>query len=152
MTPIESQLFFARAVLLILLYAFLAAVGLVVWRELRAAGRGGDAKAIDRPGARLIVLDGGSSDRPPGSAFTLAAVTAIGRDLDNDLVFVDATVSGRHAVIHLRDGAWWVEDLDSTNGTWVNGQQLRPGAPAIARSGDVLALGGVRLRLVTPGL
>jgi pSer/pThr/pTyr-binding forkhead associated (FHA) protein len=151
-TPIESQLFFARAVLLILLYAFLATVGLVVWRELRAAGRAGSAQETDRPGARLIVLDGGASDRPPGSAFKLGTVTAVGRDLDNDLVFVDATVSGRHAVLHLRDGAWWVEDLGSTNGTVVNGQKVQPGSPAIARSGDIIALGGVRLRLVTPGL
>ncbi len=152
MSPIESQLFFARAVLLILLYAFLAAVGLVAWRDLRAAGRALATRDADAPGARLIVLDGGASDRPPGSAFKLTPVTAVGRDLDNDLVFVDTTVSGRHAVINLREGAWWVEDLGSTNGTVVNGQRLRPGAPAIARSGDVIEVGGVRLRLVTPGL
>lgn len=152
MTPIESQLFFARAVLLLLLYGFLAAVGLVVWRDLRAAGRAATAKVAEAPGARLIVLDGGTSDRPPGSAFGLSAVTAIGRDLDNDLVFVDATVSGRHAVVNLRDGAWWVEDLGSTNGTFVIGQRVHPGRPAIARSGDVIQLGAVRVRLVTPGL
>jgi pSer/pThr/pTyr-binding forkhead associated (FHA) protein len=123
-----------------------------VWRDLRAAGRVLADKGAELPGARLIVLDGGASDRAPGSAFKLAPVTAIGRDLDNDLVFVDATVSGRHTVINLREGAWWVEDLGSTNGTVVNGQRLRVGTPAIARSGDVIEIGGVRLRLVTPGL
>lgn len=152
MSPIESQLFFARAVVLILLYTFLGAVALVVWRELRAAARAAPARAAETPGSRLIVLAGGQSDRPPGTAFGLGAVAAIGRDLDNDLVFVDPTVSGRHAVVNQRDGAWWVEDLGSTNGTFVNGRRVAPEAPAIARSGDVIQLGQIRLRLVTPGL
>jgi pSer/pThr/pTyr-binding forkhead associated (FHA) protein len=45
-----------------------------------------------------------------------------------------------------------VEDLGSTNGTFVNGKAVEPGAPVITRSGDVVRLGAVRLRLVTPDL
>lgn len=152
MSPIESQLVFARAVLLLLMYAFLAAVGLVAWRDLRRAERGQARASAEPPGARLIVIDGGSSDRAPGTAFAIGPVSAIGRDLDNDLVFMDGTVSGRHAVLNLRDGAWWIEDLGSTNGTRVNGRSVLVEAPAILRSGDVLQVGGVRLRLVLPGL
>jgi hypothetical protein len=146
----ESQLFFARAVLLILLYSFLATIGLLLWRELRAARRQPNVARVERPGARLIVLDGGASDRPPGSSLALPGVAAIGRDLDNQVVFVDPTVSGRHAVTNLRDGAWWIEDLGSTNGSFVNSQRVEPGRPALLRSGDVLQIGGIRLRLVAP--
>ncbi len=150
MSAAESQLFFARALLLILLYSFVGAVAILLWRELRAARRL-PAEARGRgPGARLIVLDGGQSDRPAGTAFSLPEVAAIGRDLDNQLVFVDPTVSGRHAVTNLRDGAWWIEDLGSTNGTFVNGRTVEPGRPALLRSGDLLQVGGIRLRLVAP--
>lgn len=157
MSPIEAQLFFARAVLLILLYGFAGAVGLAAWRELRAAERvgprpGGAGRVAETPGARLIVLDGGASDRPPGTSFALAAVTAIGRDLDNEIVVQDPAVSGRHAVFNCRESTWWVEDLGSTNGTVVNGQRLAANAPMIVRSGDVIQVGAVRLRLVAPGL
>jgi hypothetical protein len=152
MSAVESQLFFARALLLILLYTFLAAIGLLLWRELRIARRNRSKQRAELPGARLIVLDGGESDRPPGTAFALSPVSAIGRDLDNQLVFVDATVSGRHAVANLRDGAWWIEDLGSTNGSFVNGRRIQSGNPALLRSGDVLQLGGIRLRLVSPEL
>ncbi|MDX2009431.1 MAG: sigma 54-interacting transcriptional regulator [Myxococcaceae bacterium] len=41
-----------------------------------------------------------------------------------DVVVADPRVSRRHASLELRDGGLWVKDLDSTNGTWVNGLRL----------------------------
>lgn len=151
MDPLEAQLLLVRLLFLALAYGFVGAVGLVVWREL--VGRGGaDRPATEAPGPRLIVIAGGASDRPAGSSFTLAAVTSVGRDLDNLIVLQDPTVSGRHAVIHHRDGAWWAEDLGSTNGTRLNGKAALPLQPALLRSGDLLQFGSVRLRLVSPDL
>ncbi len=152
MTAAETQLLLVRAVLLILLYAFLGGVALVVWLDFRRAGRPGVAavSGASTPAARLIVLDPGGSDRPPGSSLPLAPVTSIGRDLDNEVVLHDATVSGRHAVVLRRDGAWWVEDLGSTNGSFLNGDTVRPELPALVRSGDTVQFGAVRLRLVSP--
>lgn len=150
MTPLETQLFFARAVLLVLLYTFLAAVGIVVWFDLRAAHRPAAARAAEPAAARLIVLQAGQSNRPPGTSFLLAPVTALGRDLDNDVVLQDATISGRHAVVSLSDGEWWIEDLGSTNGTLVNGRPAGGHTPLLMRTGDVLQVGAVRLRLVDP--
>lgn len=152
MSPLESQLLFARALLLLVLYAFIAAVAVVAYRDLRAARHQAEEMESTAPGTRLIVLDGAGSGRPPGTSLPVLPVTGIGRDLDNEVVLADPTVSGRHAVINLRDGAWWVEDLGSTNGTFVNGKAVEPGAPVITRSGDVVRLGAVRLRLVTPDL
>ena len=151
MDPLEAQLLLVRLLFLALTYGLIAAVGFVVWREL-AAPRGGGRPAADPPGPRLIVIEGGSSDRAPGSAFVLSIVTAIGRDLDNQVVLQDATVSGRHAVIHHRDGAWWAEDLGSTNGTRVNGRAAAPLRPELLRSGDLIQFGSVRLRLISPDL
>lgn len=151
MDPLEAQLLLIRLLFLALAYGFLAVVAVVVWRELaspRAAGR----LAANAPGPRLIVIEGGASDRAPGSAFVLGVVTAVGRDLDNQVVLQDATVSGRHAVIHHRDGAWWAEDLGSTNGTLVNGRRAAPLRPELLRSGDLVQFGSVRLRLISPDL
>lgn len=151
MDPLEAQLLLVRLLFLALAYGFVGAVGLVVWRELLSRG-GADRPATEAPGPRLIVIAGGASDRPAGSSFTLAAVTSVGRDLDNLIVLQDPTVSGRHAVIHHRDGAWWAEDLGSTNGTRLNGKAALPLQPALLRSGDLLQFGSVRLRLVSPDL
>jgi len=147
LSAIEAQLLFLRLVLLLLLYAFVGGVGLVAWRDLRAARRR-DRAAPEAPGTRLIVLEAGRTGRAAGSALPAGALTAIGRDLDNDVVLNDPTISGRHAVLNRRDAGWWIEDLGSTNGTFVNDLRLERAAPAVVRSGDVVQLGAVRLRLV----
>ena len=69
----------------------------------------------------------------------------VGRDEAADLQLVDATVSKRHARIrHEADGSMLVVDMNSTNGTAVNGQPI---TRTILRPGDHLEIGGVSLRL-----
>jgi FHA domain/Domain of unknown function (DUF1707) len=72
------------------------------------------------------------------------AVT-VGRSRDCDVVVGEATVSRFHAELRHDDGdRWIVRDLDSTNGTWLNGTRVRE-APVCR--GDVLRLGGLRMEL-----
>ena len=52
------------------------------------------------------------------------AGTVIGRNPECALVLDDDFASGRHAKIFHRDGAWFVEDLGSTNGTFLGGERL----------------------------
>ncbi len=67
----------------------------------------------------------------------------LGRASNNDLCFDNDSVSGNHAEIyHLPDGTFQICDLDSTNGTWVNGQRIHG---QILKNGDVVELGEVRL-------
>ena len=70
--------------------------------------------------------------------------------LGRDSALVDATldhrsVSRRHARLTRRDGRLRVEDLNSTNGTRVNGRRLEPFAPRVLAPGDAVALGDVDL-------
>lgn len=59
----------------------------------------------------------------------------------------DAGVSRRHAIIApVRDG-WNVEDLDSANGTFVNGKRLAQNIPTLARIGDEIRFGTLQLRI-----
>jgi pSer/pThr/pTyr-binding forkhead associated (FHA) protein len=68
-------------------------------------------------------------------------VVNIGRADYNDLVFPDESVSTTHAKLQRREGVWVLVDLDSTNGTFVDGDQIKgevPLAPgANVRFGDV---------------
>ena len=68
----------------------------------------------------------------------------IGRHSSCDVVVADETVSRRHARLTFRDGGWIVQDLDSTNGTRLNGQYV---GRCRLRPGDQLALGHQRLRV-----
>ncbi len=56
-------------------------------------------------------------------------------------------VSRRHARIYTRDGACFVEDLDSTNGTFLNNERLTSYLPFRFRNGDVLMLGTLQVKI-----
>lgn len=68
-------------------------------------------------------------------------------DIDLDAFDPDAKISRRHARIIKRDGAYYIEDLGSTNGTFVNrGRRLLPGAPQLLSDGDEIIVGKTFLR------
>jgi len=68
----------------------------------------------------------------------------IGRNLGNDIVITDEEMSSRHACFSRADGKFWVEDLGSTNGTFVNGQRIQ--APTSLRDEDLLKMGRTFLK------
>lgn len=70
----------------------------------------------------------------------------IGRSPDCDLTLANMTVSWRHAELRPAEDDWLLVDLDSTNGTHVNG--WRAGAGFRVRPGDNVRLGTVRFRVV----
>ncbi len=76
----------------------------------------------------------------PGAVFPLQKSDIyIGRDPSNDLVISDAEVSRKHARLVWQSGGYILEDLGSTNGTFVNGQRLL--GPHVMRPGEVIQLG-----------
>ena len=75
--------------------------------------------------ARLIVM----SSPGAGREYTLPAEGfRIGRNTANDLVLDDEQVSGDHARFFYKKDILWVEDLESTNGTHVNGRRITESA------------------------
>ena len=67
------------------------------------------------------------------------ASLAVGRKADNDIVIDNPAISGHHCRISVQGGTYFVEDLDSTNGTFVNGSRVA-GAQRLG-AGDVLRVG-----------
>ncbi len=71
--------------------------------------------------------------------------TTLGRRPRNDIVIEHLAISGDHAVLHWRDGAVELQDLDSTNGTFINGKRVQRQRLA---SGDLLEMGKHQLRFL----
>jgi len=63
----------------------------------------------------------------------------LGRDLSNDIVINDPEISRRHSRLFLQGNTFAIEDMGSTNGTFVNGQRLM--GPNMLRPGDVITFG-----------
>ena len=75
-----------------------------------------------------------------GRRWPMAAACSIGRSARNDVVLDDGKVSRRHALVHKQDDAeYWVIDLGSGNGTYLNGRRVTQ--PTRLANGDVLLLG-----------
>ena len=133
-------LWVVRLLFLALLYLFLYRVIRALLRDLRAAAR----EPADRPG-RLVVLESPSGEPAAGQSFGLDVITTLGRDVNNAIVIDDPFASAEHAVLTFRGRSWYVEDLGSTNGSYVNGRRVDGVAPL--GFGDELQIGQVRMRL-----
>jgi pSer/pThr/pTyr-binding forkhead associated (FHA) protein len=66
----------------------------------------------------------------------------VGRGLNNDVILEDTRVSRNHAQLRYRSRRFWITDLSSTNGTYVNGEPVEERA---LRDGDVISLGGLEV-------
>ena len=165
----ELALTLLRFGFLALLWIFVIFTVIVLRRDLRAPRDSSVAKALTAPGvppvqvSAVIGTEGRSWRRSnrkvaKGQATKLVVVegelagtvvpldqapVTIGRAADATLVLEDDYVSSRHTRLFLSDGHWLVEDLDSTNGTWIGktrittatvvplGEQLRIGRTII---------------------
>ena len=97
--------------------------------------------------ARLQILNGGFE----GMSYELTdEETMIGRNPTTDITLLDEGISREHVVILLDEesGVYTVEDLQSTNGTKVNGKRVRS---APLSSGDIVELGQTRLEFILEG-
>jgi hypothetical protein len=118
-------------------------------RSVRAAARFEsrvDDLTVERSGLQPVRLEPIDNDF---SSLNLSGAVprTVGRDRENDLVLPHPEVSRRHARIEL-DRQWWrVVDLNSTNGTWINGERIESAAVSV---GDEVAFAGLRFA-VGPG-
>jgi hypothetical protein len=117
---------------LAVLYLFLLWVARSAFRELRTTtapapeatgihptGPGGRAAATD---AWLVATKGGGLE--PGERFDLFGGISIGRSSDADVRIEDRFASGIHARVYSRGANYYVEDMNSTNGTFLSGGRL----------------------------
>jgi pSer/pThr/pTyr-binding forkhead associated (FHA) protein len=119
-------------------------------RRRRKDGRKGGSKDEKKkdgerlpPGPRSIVVRAPNGAKPQTVRITASMI--VGRAADCELHVEDTYASQQHARLFGKNGAWYVEDLGSTNGTFVNEQKLA--APAKVQPGDKIRIGTTILEL-----
>jgi FHA domain len=136
---------------LAVLYLFLLWIARTALRDLRgtvpsaAAVETGYHDAVDsRPSedAWLVVEEGGGLTR--GERYDLFGGLSLGRSPDADVRLDDRYASGIHARVFARGGGYWVEDMNSTNGTLLNAAELH--GEAELHEGDLVRIGDTELR------
>ncbi|MGC8666514.1 MAG: FHA domain-containing protein [Chthonomonadales bacterium] len=112
---------------------------------LLASTPGMEEQLPEEPGGLELVEAGG------GRRFRVRpGANMVGREM-GEILLMDSTVSRRHAQITLSQGEVTVTDLNSTNGTFVDGRRIPPGEATGVALGAALRFGNVVLTLVEPG-
>lgn len=135
-----------RYVFLALLLVFVFLIAGVVYREISPAPGAKKGKIAKSPRSRgrkaTLTLITASGKRKP-SRWELDKEVIVGRGGNCDIPIGDEFASNLHAKIYEAEGRFYVEDLGSTNGTYVNGRRIT--YPTELRGGDQIKIGRTAL-------
>ena len=143
---IDIVILILRVAVVLLLYFFLWQVLRFVMRDLRTGGQA-ISNATSSPYGQLLVLRAGASGVAAGKTFPLGPSNILGRSMENcEIALNDSFLSSQHARLELQNNTWVLEDLNSTNGTFVNEIEVRDATTV--EEGDIIRVGRVEMRLV----
>jgi hypothetical protein len=147
--PDLSILLFAlKWVFIGLVYLALFLVVVAVRREMSLRIGPVQAASAPLPGRLRVISPGNDPRLRAGAILSLKPETHLGADPGNDLVLSDTYVSRRHARLHWDGSTWWVADLNSSNGTFVNQRRCLPGNAQPLAPGAILQLGEMTFELL----
>lgn len=118
------------------LYAFLGWAIYTLWASLRQ-------EAITVSQQKIPALTLTSTDDVTEEFYYIQAVVNVGRGATNDLILNNDTVSSHHARLAYNLNQWWLQDLNSTNGTYINGQRLL--TSTVLTTGDLIGFGEINM-------
>lgn len=135
-------------IFVVIIYLFIYAIIRMIFLDIRAMNRK-KTGALAEAYLKLINLRS-ELDFDVEESYELEEDTTIGRGGKCGLCVDDRYLSQKHCRIFKRDGSFYIEDLDSTNGTFLNGEQLGEEAVELF-DGDKLGFGRVSMLFVLPG-
>lgn len=128
-----------RIFLAIALYAFLGWALYTIWQDLRV-----HTLVLASQKAPAITLTRIGMDEFEPASYQKSELF-IGRDQSASVPVMDETVSARHARLVYRHNQWWIEDLKSTNGTFLNEEPVQ--TMTVLVSGDEIRVGQTVMRV-----
>jgi hypothetical protein len=135
-------LFILRLVAALLLLLFLGVIAWLIYRDIRLQTLSDERASVVHGNLRIV-----SSPEHilTTDTFPLYAETWIGRSSSNVVMLDDAYTSNQHAVLRKRGKQWWLEDLESRNGTLLNDVVLTK--PTVVTTGDKVTIGRTLLEI-----
>ncbi len=128
-----------RAIVSLMLYAFLGTALYILWQDIQMQSE--LVKAAQVPSLTISSI---TDDINP-MEFNVPEVI-IGRDPLCNFVIPDETISSRHARLSYHHNQWWLEDLNSTNGTFLNDDRVY--TPTVVITGDEIRCGQIVLKII----
>ena len=134
-------IFILRIILALLLIGFIAAFFLTTSRQLKTQMK------LLSPNI-IIHLRLSYKDKPEEDSFLIQqSDVLVGRDPNCKVHIPNETISAQHARIYLIDQNWWIQALNSTNGTFLNDERIEQ--PCILTNNDLVQVGNVKFLVHT---
>lgn len=137
----NALLFASKWILIGLIYVALFMILAAVRREMGQRLAAVQSAAPASPGSLRVIAAAPGSNLAMGALLKLRPETTFGTGKDNDIVLRDQYVSTHHARLQWDGVDWWVEDLGSRNGTYLNQNRCPANTPQVMRSGAILRMG-----------
>ena len=143
MFNILSSLF--RYFFIFIIYAFIFGIIRLIYMDIKTISEGNTSNST------YLKLVNRKDSLPfrVREAYTLKEIMTVGRSKENDLVLKDQYISNQHAKITLDEDQFFLEDLDSANGTYLNGDRLIDVVKLM--NGDRIRFGQVEFLFVSKG-
>lgn len=129
--------------------AILAIVYLIIFYSLRIMYKdikGSGRKTTVKTFGLEVVAPGDNTNLKTGTVLPINREITLGRKEDNILVLKDQYVSSYHAKIYYRNREYYLEDLNSTNGTLLNGEKIKE--KITLEAGDEIEVGSSVFRVI----
>ena len=131
--------FILRLLLAASLYAFLAWALYTIWHQIRINSLLISSRLV--PSLVLSPIEMESGSRREYNSVEVV----LGRDPNCDYPINHDTVSAHHAHLSYHHNQWWLEDLNSTNGTFLNEEKVT--TPTVIISGDEIGIGRIKIQV-----
>ena len=140
---LSSLSWFFTVAIIVIIYIIIVVALMIMYRDIKSA-RSNKKSAIK---LGFEVINPGVNDSlKEGSVIPITNGITIGRKQDNTLVLSDEFVSGKHARIFVKDDECYLEDLNSTNGTYVNSERVK--GKVLLEVEDEVKIGTVLFKLL----
>lgn len=135
-------------VFIILLYVIIYYSLKIMYKDVKTGGKRKNNSSGIRYGIEVIQT-GVNSTLEQGSVVPIRGVTTLGRKPENTIILTEPFVSGNHARLYIKNNSLYVEDLNSTNGVYVNNDKINEKFKLIAD--DEIKIGSAIFKVLKSG-
>ena len=135
-------------VFIILLYVIIYYALKIMYKDVKTGGKARNNSSGIRYGIEVIQT-GVNSTLEQGSVVPIRGIITLGRKPENTIVLTEPFVSGNHAKIYAKNNNLYVEDLNSTNGVYVNNERIQEKYKLVAD--DEVKIGSAIFKVLKSG-
>lgn len=125
-------------IFIVILYSIIYYALKIMYKDVKTGGRKNDVSSLNRYGLEISKA-GGNEELEEGSVMLVRGNVTIGRNEDNSIILSEPFVSGHHGRVYVKNNTVYIEDLNSTNGIFINGEKLEGKTKLVA--GDKITIG-----------